>query len=266
MFGFFRWIQKLWKYLLVDQWAIIQGEIDREALPKVSYGPVVVMCWSAVTLTILEYYGHSGSIFYRWFRDVVPQTQYSSAYRHIYWALSCSTAYFVIPLVTIVFARKIRLRDYGLRLKGFFKHAWIYVVLYLIVLPAVVFVSYTDSFQRTYPFYRYAHRSLADLGIWWFFYGIQFFFLEFFFRGYMLHGTKRAVGAYAIFVSAIPYCMIHYGKPMPETLGAIIAGIALGTLSLRTRSIWSGFLIHISIAYSMDLLSIWQKGKFSIFM
>jgi membrane protease YdiL (CAAX protease family) len=82
----------------------------------------------------------------------------------------------------------------------------------------------------------------------------------------MIHGTKRALGVYSIFIAAVPYCMIHFGKPMLETLGAILAGLALGTLSLRTNSIWNGFLIHISIAYSMDLLSLWQKGKFSIFL
>ena len=46
----------------------------------------------------------------------------------------------------------------------------------------------------------------------------------------------------------VPYCMIHYGKPMPETLGAIVAGLILGTLAMRTRSIWGGVLIHIGVA------------------
>ena len=33
----------------------------------------------------------------------------------------------------------------------------------------------------------------------------------------------------------VPYCMIHYGKPLPETLGAIGAGLILGTLAMRTQ-------------------------------
>jgi hypothetical protein len=48
---------------------------------------------------------------------------------------------------------------------------------------------------------------------------------------------------------------------MPETLGAIFAGIALGTLSLFTRSIWLGVAIHVSVAVSMDLISLWLAGK-----
>ena len=101
-----------------------------------------------------------------------------------------------------------------------------------------------------------------DFLLWEAFYVLQFFALEFFFRGFLLQGLKRYVGAYAVFFMAVPYCMIHFGKPMPETLGAIIAGVALGTLALRTGSIWSGVLIHASVAVSMDVLSMWQNGRF----
>lgn len=35
-----------------------------------------------------------------------------------------------------------------------------------------------------------------------------------------------------------------------------MAGIFLGTLAMKTRSIWSGFLIHVSVAVSMDLAAL----------
>ena len=54
----------------------------------------------------------------------------------------------------------------------------------------------------------------------------------------------------------VPYCMIHYGKPLPETLGAIGAGLMLGTLAMRTRSIWGGVLIHVGVATTMDVLAL----------
>jgi membrane protease YdiL (CAAX protease family) len=50
--------------------------------------------------------------------------------------------------------------------------------------------------------------------------------------------------------------MIHYGKPMPETFGAILAGLLLGTLAMRTRSIWGGVLIHIGVATTMDVMAL----------
>ncbi len=85
---------------------------------------------------------------------------------------------------------------------------------------------------------------------------MQFFALEVFFRGFMLHALKRPMGAYAIFAMIVPYCMIHYHKPIAEVLGAVAAGTVLGTLSLHTGSIWCGVLIHVSVAWSMDSLAL----------
>ena len=283
---FVKWLGALNQTLLIDQWRLIQKEVDADTAKNVGWRVPLVMCWGAVILTCLEYYGSyyawTHSSIYKWLSTNAVsmwlyKTQVFLAFsdwyapfrgvsRHAFWSLSCSACYFLLPAIVILLTPRDRIRDYGLSLKGFRSHLWIYVLLFLIVLPAVIAVSYTKSFQGTYPFYRAAARSWTDLSLWWLFYGIQFFCLEFFFRGYLLQGTKRGLGAYAIFFSSVPYCMIHFGKPMPETLGAIIAGVALGTLAMRTRSIWSGFFIHISVAYSMDILSLWQKGKLSIFM
>ena len=70
------------------------------------------------------------------------------------------------------------------------------------------------------------------------------------------------MGAYAIFAMIVPYCMIHFGKPFLECLAAIVAGTVLGTLALKTRSIWCGVLIHVSVAWTMDLLSLWHTTGF----
>ena len=137
-----------------------------------------------------------------------------------------------------------------------FKHLWIFVALFGAFLPAVFVASTSDTFRHAYPFYRLANRSYADLVMWEALYGIQFVALEFFFRGFILQGLRRALGANAIFVMLVPYCMIHYGKPVPETLGAIAAGLVLGTLAMRTKSIWGGVLIHIGVATTMDVLAL----------
>jgi hypothetical protein len=34
----------------------------------------------------------------------------------------------------------------------------------------------------------------------------------------------------------------------------------LGSLSMKTRSIYSGFLLHITVAAGMDFLSLWKQG------
>jgi membrane protease YdiL (CAAX protease family) len=52
--------------------------------------------------------------------------------------------------------------------------------------------------------------------------------------------------------------MIHYHKPVLETFGAIAAGVILGYMSLRTRSIWLGAALHIAVAWTMDAAAIWH--------
>jgi membrane protease YdiL (CAAX protease family) len=60
----------------------------------------------------------------------------------------------------------------------------------------------------------------------------------------------------------VPYCMIHFTKPLPECCASIVAGLALGFMSLKTRSIWLGAALHISVALSMDFTSLWRQGYF----
>lgn len=150
------------------------------------------------------------------------------------------------------------LAELGLSLRGFSQHVWVYGVLFAPVLVAVVIVSFTEEFSTYYPFYSEAHRSLFDFVVWEAFYIAQFFALEFFFRGFMIQPLRKVMGSSAIFAMMIPYVMIHYGKPILECFAAIIAGVVLGTLAMRTRSIWAGFLIHVSVALSMDIAAIWQ--------
>lgn len=133
--------------------------------------------------------------------------------------------------------------------------------LFLIMVPFVVFVAFTDSFQSTYPFYQHADRSAFDFIAWSLIYAAQFFALEFFYRGFLIHGLRHRFGVYSILISMIPYVMIHFGKPLPETLGSIVAGIALGAISYHYRSVWPAIALHVSIAFSMDLFSLSAQGR-----
>jgi membrane protease YdiL (CAAX protease family) len=54
--------------------------------------------------------------------------------------------------------------------------------------------------------------------------------------------------------------MIHFGKPLPEAIGSIVAGYILGYLSLKSKNIFPGMILHISVALTMDLLSLWHRG------
>lgn len=181
----------------------------------------------------------------------------------IYWAFIRLVFYFIVPAVFIRFILKESLKDYGLQITKILSGYKIYFVFLLIMFPLVYLVSYTESFQLKYPFYSPFGESLyPNFLIWHLFYLLQFFSLEFFFRGFMVHGTKHKLGFYSIFVMVIPYMMIHFQKPFLESTGAIIAGIVLGALSLRTKSIWQGVFIHYSVAIAMDMASLYQTGYF----
>ncbi len=197
----------------------------------------------------------------QWYRRVFEQDGRKMLWRNTYWSLSISVFYFILPVIVIKLFLREQLRDYGLKLTGWYRKSWVYLLGLGIVIPLVFLFGRTTSFQNTYPFYKGAARSWSDLIAWELIYGLQFFTLEFFFRGVMIHGVKHRLGFYSVLIMTIPYTMIHFGKPFPETLGAIIAGLFLGTLSLWTRSIWLGVAIHCTVAWSMDLVALWNKGQ-----
>ncbi|MCA9629618.1 MAG: CPBP family intramembrane metalloprotease [Myxococcales bacterium] len=252
-------------------------ELDREARQlreaagdRTDYRPVACLLIVAVVLTLQEYYG--GRQFYDqvlrpWLTDLEPQhtwlklKKYDEYYGYCWWSFSRVAGYVFIPftLWKILF-RNDSLLDMGLRTKGFFKHAWIYGACLAIVVPAMLIVAQQPDFGSYYPFYKNASRSWWDFMLWEVIYFAQFLALEMFFRGFILAALKRTMGFAAIFVMAVPYCMIHYGKPYLEAHGAIVAGIVLGSLAMRTRSIYSGFLLHITVAFLMDFLSLYKRG------
>ncbi|MCU0662596.1 MAG: CPBP family intramembrane metalloprotease [Myxococcota bacterium] len=176
-----------------------------------------------------------------------------------YWALWRILGFGLLPALLWAVYPALRQEGLGLSFKGFSQHAWVYAVLFVPVFIAVVAVSFLEEFTTYYPFYSQAHRSLWEFAVWDSFYLAQFLCLELFFRGFMLQPLRKVMGSSAIFAMMVPYVMIHFGKPMLECFGAVIAGIVLGTLAMRTRSIWAGFALHAGIALSMDLLSIWQN-------
>lgn len=233
---------------------------------RMDHRPFIALVMIALILTMQEYYG--GRVFYdvtirsllvEWDKTSpwIQANKYDELWGFVWWAGTRIFGY-VLPFVlwkTIFFPGD-SLLDLGLRTRGFLDHAWIYGLFLIIVVPAMLIVSQSPDFGSYYPFYKTASRSWFDFLAWEAMYFAQFFALEMFFRGFWLGVFRRSFGSGAIFVMAVPYCMIHYGKPYLEACGAIVAGIALGSLSMKTKSIYSGFLVHITVAAMMDWLSL----------
>ncbi len=258
-----------------DTWKELDAEAAEARAARVATGeldlrPAVCLGIVAVVLTLQEYYG--GRQFYDTvIRPVlvdwdaggttwVKLKKYDELYGYGWWVLSRAGGYVLIPLpLWKLLFPKDSLLDMGYRIRGFFKHAWIYGLCLAVVLPVMAIVASQPDFGTYYPFYKNSSRSWFDFLIWEAMYFVQFLTLEMFFRGWIVGALRKSLGAAAIFAMAVPYCMIHYGKPYLEAHGAIVAGVVLGSLALRTKSIYSGFLVHITVAFLMDFLSLWKR-------
>jgi len=238
--------------------------------PESYLRPAVCLGITAVVLTLQEYYG--GRTFYdqiiRPFladletaKHSVKLAKYDEFYGYCWWVFCRVLGYVLLPLPLwkLLFPGD-SLLDMGLRIRGFFSHIWIYALCLAIVVPTMLLVASQPDFGTYYPFYKNSSRSWWDFLIWEAIYFAQFFALEIFFRGFIVGALRQTMGTAAIFVMAVPYCMIHYGKPYLEAHGAIVAGVVLGSLAMRTRSIYAGFLVHISVAFLMDFLALWRRA------
>jgi len=180
-----------------------------------------------------------------------------------YWVGVSVMFYFVIPAAVLKFVLKEKLSDYGLNFRiepGFLK---LLVQCIAVMTPLVYLMSTTSGFEARYPFLKVFNGTpylSSTLLVWELIYFLQFFGLEFFFRGFLLHSLKPSLGSYSIFAMMVPYCMIHWGKPMPEAFAAIFAGIFLGWLSYRNGNIWMGLVLHCFVAFSMDAMALFNKG------
>lgn len=185
--------------------------------------------------------------------------------RAVYWALTSALIY-LAPLPVLWWWRFRPLRAYGLSLRREAAFWRLYAMALLVMVPLVFFMSATPGFQHTYPFFR-PERHAGWLPGWALFevcYVLQFLGLEAFFRGVLVHGLRPRLGSSAVAVMIVPYCMLHFGKPLPETLASIIAGLVLGTISYRSRSIALGFALHASVALLMDSTVLWRLGYFAL--
>jgi len=260
-------IKAIWNNIFVDTYNKIEAE--KSTSKQLDKKAITIFIVVAFSLVFIQYLGNISFLvntldnlglggFYSAVQSNFPNIR---LFQLAYWVTILITFYLIIPLFIIKVIFKDKLSAYGLSPKGFFKNYKTYVVFFLFMVPLILLVSTTESFQYKYPFYNPKEESLwPNFIIWQCLYLVQFFALEFFFRGFMIHGLKKQFGFYSIFIMMIPYVMIHFQKPMPETIGAIFAGIVLGSLSLKSRSIWLGVAIHYSVAITMDLAALWQKG------
>ncbi len=206
---------------------------------------------------LAEWQGKDGNYFLLKLRE----TGFLRLIGYIWWTFWHVIGYVLLPYIVIKTILKTSFVDMGWRWNTTHLHWRGYVLLISPILFFIFLVSFRSDFLHHYPFYKDAHRSWFDFIAWEVLYLLQFVCLEFFFRGFVLNALRPAVGANAVWIMCVPYLMIHFPKLWLEATGAILFGLFLGILALRSRSIWGGFLVHAGIAVTMDIASLLRQDK-----
>lgn len=148
-----------------------------------------------------------------------------------------------------------------------FRVNWLaYGKLLMPMLLLVFLVSFTQDFQAVYPVYKdYGAVEYLKISKLWtvllfeLSYGLDYVATEFFFRGFAFFLLVRVMGRHAVLPMAFFYTMIHFGRPLGETIGSFFGGIILGVFAYESRSIWGGVLLHLGIAYAMEFFAFLWK-------
>lgn len=168
-----------------------------------------------------------------------------------------------IVLMLCVF-RKLTEGRFGLfGLRRSTKYLRVYALIYVLLLPMFLYVSFTPQFLDYYPkmFIDYHDGALGWdrwqlTGLFELFYANDFIGVEGMFRGALVIGMSRWLGCRAVLPMALTYMCIHLGKPDLELCSSVIGGYILGVLAWRTHHLWGGIIIHLGIAMFFEAVGI----------
>src|ERR1043165_501871 len=135
-----------------------------------------------------------------------------------------------------------------------------YLLMLLIMVPLIAAASTQPDFLNMYPRLRDVDPVLSGVRNNWFYhllhelsYGSDFISVELFFRGFLVLAFIKVAGKDAILPMACFYCTIHFGKPLGECISSYFGGLIFGIVFFNTRSIIGGLMVHLGIAWLMEL-------------
>jgi len=155
--------------------------------------------------------------------------------------------YLAIPLFFILFVFRQNPKEYGFSLGDWKAGLVITAIGILVMAPVIYFLGSGDpSMQKYYQLYTTGlpWTTFLDLIGW-----------EFIFRGWILFGYARKFGPESLWLQAVPFALMHNGKPEVETLSTIFGGFAFGWVAWKTKSFLYPFLIHWFISTFIILVA-----------
>jgi hypothetical protein len=162
-------------------------------------------------------------------------------------------SYLLVPALIWRFGFKRLLGEAGLKAGRWREGLALTAVCFALILPILFLTAREPDFRLYYPLFRQAASDprlllLHEVG-----YAAYFFSWEFLFRGFLLFALEDTVGALAIPIQTIPFALMHLGKPWPEVYASLFAGLILGFIALRTRSMLPCFILHWLCAFTLDM-------------
>jgi hypothetical protein len=162
----------------------------------------------------------------------------------------------LISLLLIGYAGKYERPLFGTTIKNV--NLQPYFILLALMIPLLLVSGMSDDFQKVYPKLRLVEypENWLKIVLFEIFYGIDFFTIELFFRGFTVLAFIKYTGKNAILPMAVFYCAIHFGKPLAECISSYFGGLILGAIVYKTRSIWGGLIVHLGIAWMMEAIGL----------
>lgn len=169
--------------------------------------------------------------------------------------------------VKIIFDRKDGTGLYGLRFRG--ADIRLYIILLVLMIPVIYAGSLMQHFTDYYPLYKrsggfhfaiyYSMPEVVSKLVYEFFYLTDFLSTELFFRGFLVIGLSKLMGKNVILPMVATYAVLHFGKPLGETISSVFGGYILGVIALYSRNIWGGVFLHGGIAFLMEVFAFWRQ-------
>lgn len=216
---------------------------------------VIIIFISVAVIQTISWYYTSRNFFRINFFSYFQNDANVYLYEYLYWFVGDFFTLFILIVLIIKFILKENLKDYGIILGDFKVGLEFSFIFFLIMLPAIWIFSAAPEFSEKYPHLQSTRNSW---GIFFIYESGMLLYMiswEFIWRGFMLFGLKSKFGYYSVLIQMIPFVILHNGKPVPETFGAIAGGVALGVLALRTNSIFYCILTHMGIMFTIDIIS-----------
>lgn len=141
-----------------------------------------------------------------------------------------------------------------------------YFILFLLMLPVLIWASTTEDFMSFYPRFKYWNfKGIFEMPTWLYSivfesaYALDFVSTELFFRGALVIGLSRFLDRKTVLPMVVLYVVIHFEKPLLETISSAFGGYILGALAYQTKHIWGGIVIHICVALAIEFLGIFTN-------